>query len=152
MRCRKAQKLLSASFDGRLDTARQSAVDAHLSGCPTCPRFAKNLPRCSHVLNLLEFPGPRPGFTDRLMARLPERRTRRVCLREWFDSLRPAPAAAGAIALVCGVFLAISMNGEQPRRSAQKDPGQTLYAESFDALPSDSAGARYLVLLQETGN
>jgi anti-sigma factor RsiW len=150
MRCGKVQKMLSASFDGRLEDARQTAVEAHLSGCPACQRFADNLLRCGHFLSVLEFPGPRPGFTERLMARLPERRTGRLYLRGRFEALRPAPAVAAAVAFACGVFLATSMNGEQPPRFAQEDPGQTLYAESFDAFPSDSAGAQYLTLLQET--
>ena len=152
MRCPKAQELLSARFDGEVDGAGDCAVEAHLSRCPACQRFAANLPVCSQALDAVFAPEPRPGFAERLMARLPEAPAKYPRLREWFDALRPVPAAAAAVALVCGVFLATSMNGEQPQRSAQKDPGQTLYAESFDALPSDSTGARCLVLLQEAGN
>jgi len=152
MRCHKAQKLLSARFDGEVDGAGERAAEAHLSRCPACQRFSADLPVCSQALDAVFAPEPRPGFTERVMARLSETSPKYPRLREWFEALRPAQAAAAAVALVCGVFLATLMNGDRPPRSAQKDPGQTLYAESFDALPSDSAGARYLVLLEETGN
>jgi predicted anti-sigma-YlaC factor YlaD len=152
MRCPKAQKLLSTRFDQEVEGIGNSVLETHLSRCSACQRFAANLPVCSKALDAVFAPEPRPGFAERVMARLPETPAKYPRLRGWFDSLRPAPAVAAAVALVCGIFLATLMNGEQPQRFANKDPGQTLYAESFAALPSDSTGARYLVLLQEAGN
>jgi len=152
MRCPKAQKLLSTRFDQEVEGAGHRALDAHLSRCIACQRFAANLSVCDQSLEAVFAPEPRPGFAERVMARLPENPAKYPRLREWFGALRPAPAVAAAVALACGVFLATSMNGKQPQRVAQEDPGRVLYAESFEALPSDSTGARCLVLLQEAGN
>jgi len=152
MRCSKAQKLLSARFDQEVEGTGDRALEAHLNRCSACQRFAANLPVCSQALDAVFAPEPRLGFAERVMARLPETPAKYPRLREWFDALRPAPALAAGVALACGIFLATSMNGEQPQRVAKEDPGQTLYAESFAALPSDSTGARCLVLLQEAGN
>ena len=42
------------------------------------------------------------------------------------------------------------MNGEQSLEIAGGvDPAEAVYAQSFDAVPEDSAAARYLALLQE---
>ena len=152
MRCRKAQKLISVRFDGELDALRERSMHAHLSGCSRCQRFAENLPRGARPLQLLRLPLPRPGFQYRLMARLPERPQRRDWLRELLDVLTPAPVAVGAGALCLGVALAVLTNGEQRTQAAQRsDPTETLYAECFTAIPSESAGAKYLALIDETG-
>ncbi|MFQ5805436.1 MAG: hypothetical protein ACE5I3_03185 [Phycisphaerae bacterium] len=98
-------------------------------------------------------PEPRPGFTARVMAGLPEGRTKRVWLKDSLEALRPGPAVAAALALSGGVILALSMNGGQGAQvSNRMEPAEALYAESFDALPSDSAAARYLALLEEGEN
>jgi len=151
MRCSKVQKLLSADLDGELNEKRRRSVQAHVAGCARCQRFADGLPGCEQVLDMLAVPEPRPGFTGRLMARLPQTRTRGAWLRDWLETLRPAPVAVGAIGLFFGVLLAGLMNGDQAsERSTQEDRSQTLYADCFDAFPGDSTGARYLALLQET--
>ncbi len=150
MRCRKARRLISARFDAELDQARQRAVGKHLAGCHGCRRFAGDLPRCTQALDLMTVPEPREGFTARVMLHLPQRPTKRVGLRQWSDALLPGTAAAAALALSCGVVLALWMNGGgSPQVSDRNGPAEALYAESFDALPGDSAGARYLALLQE---
>lgn len=150
MRCRKAQKWLSARFDGEFDQARIRPVTEHVAGCAFCQRFAGNLPRCSQAMNLTTLREPSPGFTAAVMARLPEGQARPFRFTNWLEALRPAPAAAAALALCCGVLLALSMNGEQ--RSAAGDarePVDALYAESFDALSADSVAARYLAMIEE---
>ncbi len=152
MRCRQAQRLISVRFDGELDPGRERSVQAHLSGCSRCQHFAESLSRCAQALDMLKLPLPRPRFENRLVARLPERRARRDWLGDLLDVLRPAPVAVGTVALCLGVVLAVLTNGEQRTQAGQRlDPTETLYAECFMAVPSESAGAKYLALLQETG-
>ena len=153
MRCRKAQKWLSAGFDGELDQARGRPVEEHVAGCARCQRFAGNLPRCSQAMNLTTLRQLSAGFTAAVMARLPEGQAERFWFTNWLEALRPAPATAAGVALCCGVLLALSMNGEQ--RSAAGDarePVDALYAESFDALSGDSVAARYLAMIEEGDN
>ncbi|MFH0983471.1 MAG: zf-HC2 domain-containing protein [Planctomycetota bacterium] len=150
MRCHKARKWLSASFDGELDVAREQAVKAHVNRCSACRQFAADLPGGARDLELLTVPEPRAGFTGRCLARLLEPGTPRTWSRAWFEILRPVQVAAAVVALSCGAFLALSMNGASSSPvSTGEEPAERLYAECFDAAPGDSAGARYLALLQE---
>ena len=153
MRCRKAQKWLSARFDGELDPARIRPVTDHVAGCAFCERFVGNLPHCSAAMDLTTLREPLAGFTAAAMARLPEGQARRFWFTNWLEALRPAPATAAGVALCCGVLLALSMNGGQ--RSGAGDgaePVDALYAESFDALSGDSVAARYLAMIEEGDN
>jgi len=138
------------SFDGELDDVRERSVQTHLTRCPDCRHFAENLDRCTQALDLLRLPKPQPGFEQRLIARLPQVGTRHRRLRARFAELRPVAAAIGLLALGCGALMGVSMNGEEtPNVPAQRDPTETLYADCFAAAPSQSAGARFLALLQE---
>jgi len=87
-----------------------------------------------------------------MMARIPESKTDRIWWREWLDGLQPIPAGLGALALCCGVVLAMLMNGKtRPADSERAKPGQSLYAGCFDPLPEDSVGERYVALLRQGG-
>lgn len=153
MRCRKAQKWLSARFDGELDPARIRSVTEHVAACAFCERFAGNLPHCSAAMNLTTLREPLPGFTAAVMARLPEGQARRFWFTNWLEALRPAPATAAGVALCCGVLLALSMNAE-PRSEAADgaESVDALFADSFDALSADSVAARYLAMIEEGEN
>lgn len=152
MKCAKAQKLISASLDGELDEGRQRAVKAHLAECRTCQCFAADLPRCAAALGRLTVPDIRPGFTGRMMAHIEESKTVRIWWRDWLDVLQPVPAGLGALALCCGVLLAILMNGQNdPSTSEGQKSGQSVYAGCFDPLPDESVGARYVALVRERG-
>ena len=152
MRCRKAQRLVSSDFNQRMDDAHRAAVRSHLAECPDCRRFADQVRGASRWLSVLQAPEPRPGFTQRLMAKLPDRQMEQSSLWEWLAALRPAPVAAGGLALAAGIIMAIVMNGE-PRLPAPKteDPALNVYAESFDPLPDGSAAAQYVALVNAGG-
>lgn len=152
MKCAKAQKLISASLDGELDEGRERAVKAHLAECRTCQCFAADLTRCVAALDRLTVPDICPGFTARMVARIPESKRVRMWWRGWLDVPQPVPAGLGALALCCGVLLAILMNGQNdPSAFERQKSGQSLYAECFDPLPDESVGARYVALVREGG-
>jgi len=149
MRCRKAQKLISAKLDTQLDAARVSALEAHTARCFPCQRFAAELASSSRALDAFGAPEPRPGFTDRLLTRLPQQRSTPSRLRQLWEALRPAPVAGAAMAMSCGIVMAIAMNGAQAvTDQVESRSEEASLAEWFDALPADSAGAKYLALLQ----
>lgn len=152
MRCRKAQHLVSADFDQIMDDTQRAALRSHLAECPDCRQFADQVRGVSRWLSVLQAPEPRPSFTQRLMAKLPDRQMERSSLWEWLAALRPAPVAAGGLALAAGIIMAIVMNGE-PRLPAPKteDPAPNVYAESFEPLPDGSAAARYVALVKQGG-
>jgi len=152
MRCRKAQHLVSADFDGQLDDAQRTALRGHLAACPACMHFADQVRGISEVLSVVRVPEPRPYFTERFLARLPDQQAERFSLREWLTALRPAPLAAGGLGLAAGIILAILMNGQQRVPApATEPPPQDVYAQSFDPLPDGSAAAQYVALVDQGG-
>ena len=152
MQCRKAQRFVSLDLDGRLDESRRSALRTHLRNCPDCKRFAEQLGGMSDALAVVAAPEPIPGFTQRLMARLPERQSSGPLSRERRRAFRPAEVAAGGLGLAAGVIMAVLMNGEQVAATARAaDLTQRMYAESFDPLPGGSAAANYVALVTEGG-
>ncbi len=152
MRCRKAQRFVSLDFDGQLDESRRSALRTHLRKCPDCKRFAEQLGGMSHTLAVVAAGEPIPGFTQRLMARLPERQSSGPLSRERLRAFRPAEVAAGGLGLAAGVIMAVLMNGEQVAATARAaDLTQRMYVESFDPLPGGSAAANYVAMVTEGG-
>jgi anti-sigma factor RsiW len=152
MRCRKAQRLVSVNLDGQLDDAQRTALREHLAGCLACGRFADQVRGISDALSAMQVPEPRPHFTQRLLARLPDQQVERFSLREWSAALRPAPLAAGGLALAAGVIMAVVMNGQQRVPAPTTvDPAREVCAESFDPLPDGSAAARYVALVNAGG-
>ena len=152
MRCRKAQHLVSADFDGQLDDAQRTALREHLADCPACGYFVDQVRRVSDALSVMQVPEPGPDFTHRFMVRLPVQQVERFSLREWLAALRPAPLAAGGLALAAGIIMAVVMSSQQrsPTPTAA-DPAQAVYAESFDPLPDGSAAAQYVALVEQGG-
>ena len=67
MKCRKAQKLLSAKFDGELDTNRSADLAEHLAGCESCRQFSDRLVSSGEALALLTVSEPSTDFTDRVL-------------------------------------------------------------------------------------
>ena len=153
MRCRNAKRWLSAAQDAELDPARERDLRRHLAECPQCQAFAADLSRFASMLDRWSASEPRPGFTQRTMARLEDQQSERLWLREWIEALRPLTAAAAAIALFCGIALAFAMNGESNGQSAaSEDPVEAIYAASFKPVPTDSFGDGYLALLSVEEN
>ena len=152
MKCRKAQKMLSARFDGELDTKRLADLEQHLTGCHPCRQFSERLACSEQALELLTVSEPSADFTDRVLARLPEAEPRTTGVTSWIHAIRPARAAAAVVGLCSGAVLALSMNGDTPPHlDDRQNPADAVLLQSFEAIPGDSAEARYLVLLQEGG-
>jgi anti-sigma factor RsiW len=152
MRCRKAQQLISADFDGQLDEARRAILHAHQADCRECEQFARQVRGISEALCAAEAPEPQADFTERFMARLPLGQRERFSVRDWLSALRPAPIAAGGLALAAGVILALIMNGQQPAAAPKAgDPLQQACAQALDPLPGGSAAAQYVALVEQEG-
>lgn len=152
MKCRKAQKLLSARFDGQPDTSRSADLAEHLAGCESCRQFSDRLLSSGEALELLTVSEPSADFTDRVLARLPEAEPRTTGVTSWIHAIRPARAAAALVGLCSGAVLALSMNGDTPPQADDRqNPADAVLVQSFESIPEDSAEARYLALLQEGG-
>ncbi len=144
--------MLSARLDGELDTNRSADLAQHVAGCDPCRQFSDRLSSSGQALELLTVSDPSADFTDRVLARLPEVEPRTTGVTSWIHAIRPARAAAAVVGLCSGAVLALSMNGDTPPQSDDRqNPADAVLVQSFEAIPGDSAEARYLVLLQEGG-
>ncbi len=70
MNCRKAEKGLLLSVDGRLGDARRAELEAHLRRCPACARLEKEYAAMFGLLRGPEAAGPLPRFWERLQPRI----------------------------------------------------------------------------------
>ncbi len=72
MRCKKAEKLLSRSWDDRLNPVEKGELERHLSECSSCQALEKEYRSFMLTLRDDTFPEPQPYFWERLEPRLKE--------------------------------------------------------------------------------
>jgi anti-sigma factor RsiW len=106
MRCRKAEKWILRSVDGRLDAARGRDLEAHLASCPACARAAAEYREMSGLLRYRVAEEPLPRFWERLQPGLAEEKKSfpLVILERW--CLRAIPVFLG-LAVAVGVGLVL---------------------------------------------
>ena len=106
MRCRKAERWLLRSVDGRLDAARGRELEEHLASCPACARAAAEYREMFGLLKNRSSEEPLPRFWERLQPGLAEEKRSfpLVIWERW--CLRAIPAFLG-IALVLGAGLVL---------------------------------------------
>ncbi len=153
MRCGRARQSISARVDGELDECRTAALDAHLAGCATCRAFASNVEGLAAKLDAFDAPEPRWGFTERVMARLPNRETPIEASSGWVGKLRPVPVGLGVAAFSFGVMLTVLANGSSLVDNATGDADLRVIAgDYFETVSADAVDEQLLALLTETGD
>ena len=151
MRCRRAQKLISALIDGELGDEVARAVKAHLDVCERCRAFQTDISRVDESLDLVGAPEPRWGFADRTLARLPDQSSRSATWRDWIEALRPAPVGVGLAAFSFGVVLTVLVAGESYTNGATTEPDiQGIAGDYFNTISELSVDEQLLALLPET--
>lgn len=148
MRCTTAQKLISQRSDGELASHAHADLTTHLDRCPACRAFAAEVAGLHAALAAWPAAEPRPDFAERFACRLAETPQRPSVVWSWGELLRPARVAAAGAALAAGVALAILAQDAPPALEAP--PARTI-VDTFEALPADSAAARYLAVLPAGG-
>lgn len=149
MRCRHAQKLLSAYLDGALPGQRTEAVRDHLAACERCRARHDRL--ATLVSSMRGEPlTPAPDLWPRIRAAastgaaVPDRTA-----LGWFD----LAVAYGAVAAAC-VLLALSVavgshRAELPEPSHAHPTGEQILADSAWVLAGDVTLARGPALVPE---
>lgn len=141
MNCRKAEKGLLRSIDGRLDRRAADQLGEHLEACPACRQAGKDYRAMLALLRDDCGAEPLPGFWERLEPRLREEREI-VPLLFWERlSLRAIPVFLVLVALIGGVLF-FSPQGRETSASAallldNQDPLSDMHA-LFDADKSES--------------
>jgi len=70
MKCKKLEKLMMRSFDGRLTTKEKDVLESHLKSCSLCQSKKEDYKKILDFLKEQDFPKPKPYFWERLKSRL----------------------------------------------------------------------------------
>jgi hypothetical protein len=70
MDCKKAERFLLRSFDGRLERDEKIWLQDHFKGCLRCQRAERDYQAILGQLKKVEAPEPLPYFSERLVAKL----------------------------------------------------------------------------------
>ena len=73
MDCKKAERFLLLSLDGRLDEQKKAALKSHLEGCPLCRKREAEFRMILDLVRPQTMPEPLPDFKERLLAKLKEK-------------------------------------------------------------------------------
>ncbi len=132
MNCRKAEKLMLRSIDGRLDERGRDRLAAHLAACPACRKVETEYRSMLGLLKAGREAEPLPRFWERLEPRLREEREI-VPLLFWERwSLKAIPVFL-ALVLLLGGFLFFAPQARELSQSA------TLLLENRDPLSETQA-------------
>ncbi|HPW17257.1 MAG TPA: zf-HC2 domain-containing protein [Candidatus Aminicenantes bacterium] len=147
MNCRKAEKQLLRSFDGRLDRPAADLLEEHLRACPACRRAASEYRSMLALLRDGRDAQPLPRFWERLEPRLREESEIAPFLfwERW--SLRSIPVFLTLVVLIGGfLFLAPRTSELSPSAALlfeNRDPLQETHA----LLEADKPGAETMKLM-----
>jgi len=141
MNCRKAEKEVLKSVDGRLDRRATELLGKHLEACPGCRKAGQDYRVMFSLLRDGRADAPLPGFWERLEPRLREEREI-VPLLFWERlSLRAIPVFLVLVALIGGVLFFSPQVRETSASAAllldNQDPLSDMHA-LFDADKSES--------------
>ena len=133
MDCKRAERFLLRSLDGRLDHENRAALEAHLEKCPSCQKKDGEFRMILDLIRPQTEPEPLPYFKERLLAKLKEKEQTRPALLwvKW---------AHGAVALSLAAFL---LFGAGILLFRPQDPRELSQTERFllqDENPLGEAG------------
>lgn len=132
MNCRKAEKWLLKSLDGRLEGPATDLLGKHLESCPACRKASAEYRSMLALLRDDPRSEPLPRFWERLEPRLREE-TEIVPLLFWERwSLRAIPVFLALVALIGGFIILTPQAGEL-------SPSAALLLENRDPLSDTHA-------------
>lgn len=147
MNCRKAEKLLLRSIDGRLDGRDAALLAKHLEACPACRKAEAEY---RSMFNLLKAGGdaaPLPRFWERLEPRLREE-TELVPLLFWERwSLKAIPVALALVILIGGFHFFAPQAGEMNQSATLLLENRDLFSETQALFDADKPETRTMMLL-----
>jgi anti-sigma factor RsiW len=147
MNCKKAEKWLLMSLDGRLDGRAEAGLAKHLEACPACRKARAEYRSMLALLKDGRDAVPLPRFWERLEPRLREE-TELVPLLFWERwNLRAIPVFLALVALIGG-FLFFTPQARELSQSAallleNRDP----LSETQAIFEADKAETRTMMLM-----
>lgn len=147
MNCRKAEKCLLRSFDGRLEGPAAELLAKHLESCPACRKAAAEYRSMLALLRDGRQAEPLPRFWERLEPRLREE-TEIVPLLFWERwSLRAIPVFLALIALVGGFIALTPQAGEVSQSAALLLENRDPLSETHALFEAERPEARSMMLM-----
>ena len=146
MKCRNAQKKLSAYQDGELEPQEQEQIGDHLLSCLTCHKQYAGFERVWRTLGKLEEIRPDPWFYRQLFRKVKEPRERNLLPGvQWVFQMLRTPAIASillAIGILTGAYLGNTLVRCDflPFRSERPTYSQEALFDSLKAFESAPPG------------
>ena len=147
MNCRKAEKWLLRSFDGRLDGRAAGLLEKHLAACPSCRKAEAEYRSMLALLRDGREAEPLPRFWERLEPRLREE-TEIVPLLFWERwSLRAIPVFLALVVLIGGFLFLTPQAGELSQSAALLFENRDPLQETHALFEADKAGTGTMALM-----
>ncbi|HSA95199.1 MAG TPA: zf-HC2 domain-containing protein [Acidobacteriota bacterium] len=147
MNCRKAEKWLLRSFDGRLDGRAAGLLEKHLAACPSCRKAEADYRSMLALLRDGRDAEPLPRFWERLEPRLREE-TEIVPLLFWERwSLRAIPAFLALVILIGGFIILTPQAAELSQSAALLFENRDPLQENRALFEADKPEARTMALM-----
>ncbi len=128
MNCKRAEKYLLLSFDGRLGDKGKALLNRHLESCSLCRKREQDYRQILSLLRV-ETPEPLPYFEQRLIAKLKEKEKMVPALfsRRW-------AAKAAAVSLAMAVLFGLGVLFFRPQESLELSQPEILLLHNENPL------------------
>ena len=100
MKCEKARELVNFYIDNEISHEEKEELEAHLNICVECKRYYSQILKIHEMLSDDSGLEPREGFTERVIANLPKKRSLWVRF--------PKPALVGIFSIIFIIFISFS--------------------------------------------
>jgi predicted anti-sigma-YlaC factor YlaD len=149
MDCKKAERFLLRSLDGRLDHDNRAMMQAHLEKCPSCQKKDREYRMILSLVRPQTMPEPLPYFKERLLAKLKERDITAPALL-WVKWAHRAVALSLAAFLLFGAGILI-FRPQEPREVSQTErfllQDENPLSEAASILDQKKAEDRNMMLI-----
>lgn len=129
MKCKKIEKLLLRSLDGRLKSNEEHELEEHIASCSLCQKVKKEYQLIFETLRGEKFPETKPYFWQRLQPRLKEYRK----YEPWFLwkrwSIRAIPLSLLIVVVLAGAILLLA-----PQRQEELSQSEILLLSNSNPL------------------
>ena len=120
MRCKKAEKWISLSLDGRLDGRSRALLDEHLRACSACREAEAGYRSTLALLRTGKEESPLPRFWERLEPRLEEEERAMPFILWERLSLRSLPVFLLLVAAAAGLLFLTPQAGEATASASER--------------------------------
>ncbi len=149
MECKKAERFLLRSLDGRLDHDDRAILEAHLEMCSSCREKDREYQTILSLARPLTVPEPLPYFKERLLAKLNEKDKRAPALL-WVKWAHRAVALSLAVFLLFGAGI-LFFPPQEPREVSQTErfllQDENPLSEAASILDQNKAEDRSMMLI-----